>query len=497
MLENNHILSFNHCSKAYPGVKAIDDICLDIRKGEVHALVGENGAGKSTLIKCLSGAVKQDSGTIVFDGINHPYMTPSVSRDAGIEVIYQELNLVNSLTIAENVCFGKEYKKYVDYKLLNKKAAEAFAIMQVRMDVTKTVSELPIAQQQLVEIAKSISKNAKLIVMDEPTAPLTVDEIEVLFAIIERLKKNGVTIIYISHRLDEIFRICDRATVMRDGRIVKTLNVKDTNRKELIEYMVGRTFTESYPSRRNICTEKALELDDVSGNGDFNINMVVHRGEIVGLAGLVGSGRTELVRMIYGADKIASGKIKIYGHETIIRSPRQAIQKGIGLIPENRKEQGCFLNFGIDWNITISNIRNLSRFSFMNFMTIDQQATEYINALHIKTPGKKQLAMNLSGGNQQKVAIAKTLATGCSIILFDEPTRGIDVGAKQEIYRLMTSLADEGHAILMVTSDMEELLGMSDRIYVLAEGRIRGEISKAEATQVRLMEMMSVESKER
>ncbi len=490
-MDNEIVLSFKNCTKVYPGVVAIDDISLDIKKGEIHAIVGENGAGKSTLIKCLSGAVQQERGTITFDGKKYGIMTPVISREAGIEVIYQELNLINGLTVAENVCFGEKVGKRVNYKLLNDKAKAVFEKMNIKMNPKKLVMELSVAQKQLVEIAKSISKNAKLLVMDEPTAPLTLDEIEVLFTIIKMLKKSGVTIIYISHRLDEIFKTCDRVTVMRDGKIIKTMEVAATDRQEIIKLMVGRTLKETFPTRNNITSEKVLEVVNVTGSGDVDISITVHRGEIVGLAGLIGAGRTELARMIFGADKRESGKILVNGKEINIKSPENAIKNGIGLIPEDRKQQGCFLFFGIDWNITIANIKNLSNNGRINFKKLGLLAKEFIDLLRIKTPSNNQLVYNLSGGNQQKVVIAKTLATKSKIMIFDEPTRGIDVGAKQEIYRLMTGLVDEGSAILMISSDMEELLGMSDRIYVMSEGKIVGELPKKEASQLRIMKLIS------
>ena len=488
------ILSFSHCTKAYPGVVALRDASLHISPGEIHALVGENGAGKSTLIKCLSGAVELDSGEILFNGQPYQRMTPYLSHSLGIEVIYQELNLVGALTVAENVCFGERYGRLVNYRLLRQKARDVFASMEVHIDVDAMVSTLSIAQQQLVEIAKSISKKAKLLVMDEPTAPLTADETDILFKIMRRLRAEGVTIIYISHRMDEIFTVCDRVTVMRDGEIIDTRNVADTNRSQIISLMVGRTLSESYPSRATITNERMLELRNVTGNGDRGISLHVNKGEIVGLAGLVGSGRTELLRMIYGANRMDSGTLLVKGREVKIHQPAEAIRNGVGLIPENRKEEGCFLYFPVDWNLTIASIQKLSQGLFMNFSRMAQTAASYIKTLRIKTPSSAQMCANLSGGNQQKVVLGKTLATDCDVILFDEPTRGIDVGAKQEIYQLMTRLADDGKAILMATSDMEELLGMSDRMYVIAEGELVGELRKDEATQIRLIHMMSKET---
>jgi ribose transport system ATP-binding protein len=486
-------LSLKNITKRYPGVVAIDNLSISFYKGEVHALVGENGAGKSTLIRTISGAVAPDEGSIEIEGMKYDKMTPKISRQHGVEVIYQEFNLVPGLTVAENICLGEETGKLVDFKVLRKKALDVFNMMNISIDPDKTVSELPTAQQQLVEIAKAISKNAKLIVMDEPTAPLTVNEVDSLFKIIEKLKNKGITIVYISHRMEEIFSISDRVSVMRDGKYVDTKKTSETNRKELIQLMVGRELVENYPPRNNIIKEKVLEVRNLSGNGDKNISFHVNKGEIVGFAGLVGAGRTELARMIFGADKLETGEILINGKHVNVHSPKKAIDLGIGLIPEDRKQQGAFLSKGIDWNICISNIRKLCKNGVVNEKATAHQAKEYIKGLGIKTPFVDQLVMNLSGGNQQKVVLAKVLATDSNIIIFDEPTRGIDVGAKQEIYELMTRLSNDGKAIIMISSDMEELLGMSDRILVLSEGRLVGEVQKEQFNQSYILELASGE----
>ena len=493
-MKEDIILSMQHITKTYPGVVAIDDLSLSFRRGEVHALIGENGAGKSTLIKCLSGAIAPDSGIIELNGKQYSKMTPKDAREHGVEVIYQEINLIDALTVAENVCLGDEVGKWVNFKTLNKKAEGVFQKMNVTMDVKQVVEELSTAQQQLVEIAKALSKDAKLLVLDEPTAPLTTNEVEKLFDIIETLKSHGVTMIYISHRLDEIFRVTDRVSVMRDGKYIATLDTNKTDRAELIKLMVGRELSETYPSRSNITSIPALEARDLSAELPRHINLHVNKGEIVGLAGLVGAGRTEFARAIFGADKTIGGELYIDGKQVHIHSPKQAIRHGLGLIPEDRKQQGCFLYFGIDWNISIANMPHISKGGFINHKRVKSDAVKYKDILNIKTPSLEQLVVNLSGGNQQKVVLAKTLATDSNIIIFDEPTRGIDVGAKHEIYQLMTKLADEGKAILMITSDMEELLGMSDRIYVLNEGKLMGELQKEEFSQVRVLELASGEA---
>ncbi|MBD5463300.1 MAG: sugar ABC transporter ATP-binding protein [Lachnospiraceae bacterium] len=485
------ILSLQGMTKRYPGVVANHDICLDIRKGEVHTLVGENGAGKSTLIKCLSGAVIPDEGKIIWKGQEYSAMNPRLSRDLGIRIVYQELCLVDSLTVAENICLGEKKGNVVDYHYYNEVAKAAFERMGVSLDPEKYVGDLTTAQQQLVEIAKAISRGVELLILDEPTAPLTVEEIEGLFKVMSKLKADGVTMIYISHRMDEIFRVSDRITVLRDGESVKTLNMADTSRSELISYMVGRQLTENFPERTFQSAEKMLEVEHVYGMGDCDVSLYVKKGEIVGLAGLLGAGRTELARMIYGADPMQKGVVKLEGKKLCIKSPADGIAAGIGLIPEDRKHQGVLLSFGIDWNTSISCVKKLSRFGIMMFDQIAEVAQKYVNKLRIAAPSIKVKVESLSGGNQQKVVLAKTLATESKLLIFDEPTRGIDVGAKQEIYQLMADVVNEGKSILLISSDMEELLGMSDRIYVLAEGRIVGCLEKEEISQIKIMSLIS------
>ena len=487
------VLKLNNITKRYPGVVALDKVSFDLREGEVHAIVGENGAGKSTLIKCLCGAITPEEGIIEIDGQTYNSMTPKLSREHGVEVVYQELNLIDGLTVAENVCFGAKYGKLVNFKLITKKTEEVFKSLNVHIDPKKLVLALSTAQQQLVEIAKSVSKDVKILILDEPTAPLTAEDVDILFDIIRMLKKKGVSIVYISHRMDEIFQITDRVTIMRDGQYVKTLNTADTNRDELIKYMVGRELKDIYPKREEVKSEPMLELVNVCGNGDTDINIHVNKGEIVGLAGLVGAGRTELARMIFGADKMKSGTIKLDGQEVKVTSPGEAIKLGIGLIPEDRKRQGALLEFGIDWNIALTHLPDISKGLVVDDKKVADQADEFIEKLKIKTPFKNQLVRNLSGGNQQKVVLARTLVNDSKLIIFDEPTRGIDVGARAEIYALLDDLAKQGKGILMISSDMEELIGMSDRIYALAEGRVTGELKKEEFTQEAILSLMSVD----
>jgi ribose transport system ATP-binding protein len=371
------------------------------------------------------------------------------------------------------------------------KARDIFKLFNVDINPDAMVQDLPPAKQQVVEIAKAVSKNVKILIMDEPSAPLSVSEVEHMFEIIRSLKQKGVTIIYISHRLEEVFRISDRVSVMRDGRYVATRLTKETNRKELINLMVGRELKESYPARANPPGEIALEVKNLSGNGDKDISFSVRKGEILGISGLVGAGRTELAMLLFGAVPSESGEVLIDGRPVQIKSPRDAIQKGVGLLTEDRKGQGLFLEMGVGWNISFPIIRKLSKYGVVNTKAETKIAQKYKERMNIKTPSLMQRVINLSGGNQQKVVLEKSLAAESDVLIFDEPTRGIDVGTKQEIYQLMTELANNGNAILMISSDMEELLGMSDRIIVLSEGKLAGEVTKEQFSQDYILDLAS------
>ncbi len=493
MMNQATVLSIKNLTKQYPGVLALDRVSLDFAAGEVHALLGENGAGKSTLIKAIAGAIAPDDGVIRLNGQEYTKMTPHLARSLGIEVIYQEFNLVPSLSVAENIFLGDKTGRglLVDTKVMVKRASAVFQQFNIDIDPYALVRDLPSAQQQIVEIAKAVSKNVKLLIMDEPTAPLTVTEVESMFEIVRRLKAQGVTVIYISHRLEEIFRIADRVSVLRDGRYIATRQTAATNRKELISLMVGRELKESYPARQAAPGEIALEVRRLYGSGDEDISFCVRKGEILGLSGLVGAGRTELARVIFGAEPAESGEILIEGRPVQIRSPEEAIRLGIGLIPEDRKNQGVFLDMDIKWNISFSQVRRLSRRTVVDTRQELSVAEKYRDLLKIKTPSLGQQVKNLSGGNQQKVVLAKSLAAESKILIFDEPTRGIDVGAKQEIYNLMCALANDGIAIIMISSDMEELLGMSDRVIVLCEGRMAGEVPRAQFSQNYILDLAS------
>ncbi len=485
------VLSLRNITKLYPGVMALDNLSIDFAPGEVHALLGENGAGKSTLIKVISGAIAPNEGNILIDGRKFARMTPFESRAHGIEVIYQEFNLVDSLSAAENICFGERYGRFVDFAKMNEIARGIFKQFKIDLDPAAIVETLTPAQKQIVEIAKSISKKCKILIMDEPSAPLTVREVDTMFEIVRHLKSQGVTIIYISHRMEEIFEISDRVTVMRDGRYINTLKTAETTRDELISLMVGRKLSSNYPEPRNELGGEALRIEHFSGNGLNDVSLTVRKGEILGIGGLVGAGRTELARLIFGADKRNSGDVYVDGKKISIENTNDAIRCGIGLIPEDRKTQGCFLEQSIEWNIAFNNLKGLSSTGVVSAGKVERLAEDFRQKLNIKAVSTKQSVKTLSGGNQQKIVIAKTLAGNSKVIMFDEPTRGIDVGAKQEIYHLMRSLAEQGTGIIMISSDMEELLGMSDRILVLAEHRISGELKKEEFSQNAVLDLAS------
>lgn len=484
-------LAVSHLTKRYPGVLALNDFSLSFFAGEVHALVGENGAGKSTLIKAVTGAIEPDEGTIQIGDQEFSKMTPAISRSNGIEAIYQDCQLFPTLSAAENIFFDDRESPLPDRKRLNRMAEAVFASFNIDIDPAKKVEELSSAQMQIIAIAKATTQNARVIIMDEPTAPLTEDEVEVLFGIIHKLRKNDITVIYISHRLEEIFRISDRVTVMRDGNLVKTLDTKDTMQHELISLMVGHELNEQYPARNNEIGSESLRLEDVCTESIRNISFSARRGEILGISGLVGSGRTEILRAIYGLDPLLSGQIFIDNAPVTIRSPQQAIEHGIGIIPEDRKKQGFFMEMDVSWNISFNSIRKLCRGMILRSKAIAELSQRYCDLLRIRTPSLEQKAKFLSGGNQQKVVLAKTLAANSDIILFDEPTSGIDVGAKQEIYTLMNELAAEGKTIVMVSSDMEEILGMADRLVVMYEGKLAGELPRERFSKTEILNLAS------
>lgn len=488
------ILEVRNVTKLYPGVVALDDVSFDVERGEILALIGENGAGKSTVIKAISGAIQPEKGTIIIDGKEYSRLTPSLAKEAGIGVVYQEFNLVPSLSIAENVFLGDKVgprRGMPDFAEMKRRAQEVLEDLGVKINVNTQVQMLSTAQMQIVEIAKALVKNCKVLIMDEPSASIPMAEVGNMFRIVRRLKERGVSVIYISHRLEELFELCDRVTVFRDGKYVVTRSVADITKKDLIKYMIGRELTEKFPERDVKIGEPVLEVRDLTGNGDFHINLTLHRGEVLGLAGLVGAGRTELAKMLCGDVKPESGEILVKGKAMRASSVADAVDLGIGLIPEDRKQEGAFLDYSIEWNIPVMSLRQNSKRGLMNFKALDRLVQKYTEVLDIKTPTVKQLVRNLSGGNQQKVVVAKVLAAENDILIFDEPTRGIDVGAKQEIYKLMNQLVEAGNSILMISSEMEEMLGMSDRVIVLHEGRVSGEVRKNEFSQEKILELAS------
>lgn len=488
------LLEMLHISKQYPGVRALDDVSFELKHGEVHALLGENGAGKSTLIKILSGVQTADQGEIRIEGQPVIIDSPQKAMDLGISTIYQEFNLVPYLSAAENIFLGREPQGalpgFVDFKTLYRDAQQLLDRIRARFDVRTPVNRLSVAQQQMVEIAKALGRKTKILVMDEPTATLTEHEIEALFDLIRQLRSEGISVIYVSHRLEEIFEICDRATVLRDGRYVATRDVAELTREEIIRLMVGRELKEAIPKVKVEVGPPVLRVKNLNRKGVLHdISLEVHRGEIVGLAGLVGSGRTETARAIFGADPIDSGVIEIEGKPVRIRSPRDAIRAGIGMVTEDRKQQGLVLGMPVRSNNTLTNLQAVSTAGFIQMRQERGVAEKYREELSIKTPTIEQTVRNLSGGNQQKVVLAKWLFAGVKVLILDEPTRGIDVRAKSEIYELMNELAARGVGILMISSELPEILGMSDRILVMHEGRIVGELSREEATQEKIMHL--------
>ena len=497
---SDNILELKHITKLYPGVVALNDVSLEVRRGEILALVGENGAGKSTLIKTCSGAITPTQGEIVINGKSFTGMTPQTSEQNGIGVIYQEFNLVGDLSVAENIFLGRAIRKgmVIDLKAMERESKKILDSLNIKINPKTLVKTLSVGYQQMVEIAKAVSQNAKLLIMDEPSAPLTSAEVEAMFAMVDKLKAGGVSIIYISHRLDEIFRLADRITILRDGQYVTTLNTDETNKDELVKYMVGRQLTEVYPKRDEICVkdEVIFEAVNVSGNGDKNISFKIHRGEVLGLGGLVGAGRTEFAELMFGMRQKTAGKFIFKGKEISPKTPKDAIELGIGLVPEDRKKEGALLGMSIRCNINMPIYQRISKGTVINEKKEEEIAQTYRKEISIKTPTLDQLVKNLSGGNQQKVILAKWLAADSELLIFDEPTRGIDVGAKQEIYTLINHLVEQGKTVLMISSEMEELMGMSDRILILAEGNMTGELNKSEFNQERIMQLASIEKGE-
>lgn len=489
-MEELSYLRMCNISKSFPGVKALSGVNLEVRKGEVHALLGENGAGKSTLLKILAGAYTKDEGEIYIDGTLIRELTPKLAEQLGISIIYQEFSSLPHLSIAENIYLGRQPRRHgvIDWKKCNADSARLLKKVGLDIDPRTQVAKLKVAEQQMVEITKALSKEARIIVMDEPTAPLTLREIDNLFKVIKELKRQQVSVIYVSHRLAEIKEICDRLTVLRDGCYVGKAEVKDVEIRDMIRMMVGRELKDMYPKSQAGIGEPVLRVEHLSTREKLeDISLEVRKGEILGLAGLVGAGRTELARAIFGADERCSGTIRIDGEEVRILRPGHAIGRRIGLVPEDRKRQGLVLMMNIKENTTLASLKRLTRFGKLNMRQEISVTQEYVKKLHIATPGIYEAAENLSGGNQQKVVLGKWLCADCRLLIIDEPTRGIDVGAKVEIYELMKELVEKGLGILMISSEMPELMGICDRIVVMHEGRIAGELSRKDFSEETIM----------
>ncbi len=493
------ILEMRHITKTFPGVVALNDISLAVQPGQVHAIVGENGAGKSTLMKVLAGVVAPDSGEIALRGHLVQFAGPGDSQQRGISIIYQEFNLLPYLSVAENIFLGREPHKtlgLIDWARMHREARESLARLSVQLDPTTPVANLSVAQQQEVEIAKALSLEANIIVMDEPTAVLAAHEVEHLFDIVKTLKSQGVTVIYISHRLAELYQIADQATVIKDGRVVGAFEMGDVTRADLIRMMVGRPLEETFPAADDESGPVVLSVRGLSTEFLDTINFELRSGEILGLAGLVGAGRTSLARALFGASRITSGDIKVAGKPFNPASPRAAIRARIALVPEERKTQGLVLDLSIRKNMSLPILARLRRWGLLSKPRERTLVNDAIRDLGVRTPSAEQEVQYLSGGNQQKVVLAKWLNTAPQVLILDEPTRGVDVGAKAEIYGLIREIARKGTGILFISSELPEVLGMSDRIMVMRDGRIEGEVSRDEATEEKILGLATGESAE-
>ncbi len=486
------VLEMRHIRKKFPGVIALDDVDFELCPGEVHILLGENGAGKSTLMKILSGAYQKTDGQIVLDGNEVEIRNPKHAQTLGISTIYQEFNLIPHLSVAENIFLGREPSRLpglINQRAIFQDAKRALSGLGLALDPRRLVKELRVAEQQMVEVAKALSLDARILIMDEPTAALTEHEIKDLFVIIRALKAKGVSVVYISHRMEELFEIGDRVTVLRDGRSVGTYNVRGMSKSELIRLMVNRELTDLFPKKKAERGAEVLRVESLcSRDGLNNINFTLHKGEVLGIAGLLGAGRTELARAIFGLDRITSGTIYVKGEPQRIGSPRAAINAGLGFLTEDRKSQGLVLPLSVKENLCLSSVDKFSAWGVMRPSAEDQAADRYVKELRIKTPSLDQKVVFLSGGNQQKVVLSKWLCSEAEVFIFDEPTRGVDVGAKTEIYQLMNRLTAAGVAIIMISSELLEVLGMSDRILVMRGGEIAGEFTAAEATQEKILQ---------
>ena len=492
-MDNNYILTLKNITKEFPGVKALDDVTINIERGTIHGLVGENGAGKSTLIKILAGIYQPNKGEIILDGKPCRFNSPIEARRAGISVVHQEIKLAEPLSVAENMFLGNVQLKngLVDWKGMRRRAREIVEDLGMDIDINAQVSSLTVAKKQIVEIMHAINNNSRILIMDEPSAVLTDRELEVMFRIVKQLRDEGITIIYISHRLDEIFGLCSNVSVLRDGCHIDTIPVASVDRQGLINMMVGREMGQEYPKEVGNVGGTILEVKNLSRGILQDISFEVKSGEVFGISGLVGAGRTELARAILGIDKPESGEVYVRGKKVHYRTFADAIRDGLGLIPEDRKLQGLVQIMSVKRNTTLVNMKRVLRAGVISSSLEEKLSKEYADKLHVVTPSMETEVQYLSGGNQQKVVIAKWLFQNSEILFLDEPTRGIDVGAKAEIYRLINRMAKEGKTIIMISSEMPELLGMCDRIMVMHEGHKIGELNSAEATQEKIMALCS------
>ena len=485
------ILQMRGITKHYPGVRALTGADLDLRAGEVHVLLGENGAGKSTLMKILSGAVPPDSGDVLLDGRRVQLGSPLRARSLGISTIYQELSLVPHLSVAENVYLGKAPRRFpgvVHWARMRQDASRILQGLGVSIDPDAPLHTLRLAQQQMVEVARALADDARILIMDEPTSALSEREVTQLFSAIAQLTSRGVAVIYISHRMEEVFRIGRRVTVLRDGRHVATRDIADVTVAELVRLMANRDLTDHYPRRTHARGAELLRVEGLGGGALRDVSFVLHRGEILGIAGLVGAGRTRLARAIVGADRVDRGRITVNGREVRVHSPVDAVRARIGFLPEDRKQQGLVLGLAVERNVSLSHLPALSRFGVVHAIRERREADEAISGLKIRTPGPEQPVLHLSGGNQQKVVLAKWLAAQAEILIFDEPTRGIDVAARHDIYLLINRLVEDGLGVIMISSDLPEVLGMSDRILVMRGGAVQIELAAADATDDRVLQ---------
>ena len=489
-MNNQIFFEMRDISKTFPGVKALDNVGFSVAEGEIRALVGENGAGKSTLMKILNGNYKKDSGSILIDGVEVDITNPQVADAHGITIIFQELNLVDELSIAENIFAGRLAKKgkLVNWKELNEKAKVLLDRISFDVDPRKLVGSLTVAEKQMVEIAKALSRNSRIILMDEPSATLTKKELDALFQIIRDLKKSGIAVIYISHRMEEIFEICETVTVMRDGQIIGTRDVDKVTSDELVEMMVGREVNSAYPSRSVEIGEEVLRVENLCRKDrKQNVAFSLRKGEVLGIAGLVGAGRTEIMRAIFGVDYISTMDVYVHGQKVKINNPAVAKKHGIAFLTEDRKVEGLTLDFTVKSNIVAANLPSIRKGLFTNNGLENSIADQYIEKIRVKTPTRNQKVGNLSGGNQQKVVVSKWLNTDPEILIMDEPTRGIDVGAKREIYEIINDLVAQGKAIILISSELPEVLGMSDRVLVMKDDAIVAELTGEQITAVEVM----------